>query len=499
MPLSRPFLCLALALLAALPARAQDRRIERSSGAKVRQALVVGNDRYPAMPLRNGLNDARAVAAALSELGFSVETKLDVDGVGLERAARAFVGRLAAAEVGFFFYAGHGLQIDGENYLVPVDFDAQDEIEAKHRAYKVDELREQMERSGSRVNVIVLDACRDNPFRFTRSGTRGLGAMQPGRGTLIALATGPGQTASDNAAAANGLFTGHLLAALRQPVSLEQVFRQAKEAVSEASGQKQRPWVLSDLTGEVFLRAPEAAAAVTPPGAPPAAAAGPSEAALEAETALWRSAEGTNSKEAYEAYLERYPEGTFAAMARVRLKALASPPAGATTTRPARPTAAGAGDPNAAPGAALARPRPTPAPTAAPPRVAARPTPAPDEGSLGGLLAGVGGLSGSASSGRPAAGAEIDMLGVTVSATGPARVTAVEPGGSGARAGLRVGDVITTLDGKEAGSAPSLVAFLGARAITATLEGGTAQVRLGVRRQGQDLSLTAVLDTGGGD
>lgn len=266
---------------------ADSRRLPSPAGTGGRRvALVVGNDTYPSMPLRNARNDARAVGAALHEIGFEVEVAEDLAGAGLERAVRGFVGKLASAEVGFFFYAGHGIAIEGENYLVPVDLDAQDEIEAKYGAFRADVLRERMERSGSRVNVIVLDACRDNPFRFTRSGGRGLGAMNAGRGTLIAMATGPGQTASDNASSRNGLFTEKLLPALRTPgLKLQEVFERAKAAVAEASGQQQRPWVHSDLIGDYYLvpASAGAAAALGPgsggpavPAAVPAAPAAPS-------------------------------------------------------------------------------------------------------------------------------------------------------------------------------------------------------------------------------
>jgi uncharacterized caspase-like protein len=296
------------------------RQLERVGRASRAVALCVGNDAYPTMPLQNAVNDARAVCGAVARLGFTVDVQRDLGGEALDRAVDAFVGRLGSADVGLFFYAGHGLQIDGENFLVPADFRADDEIAAKYRCYRMDQLRERMERSGTRINLIVLDACRDNPFRFKRSGSRGLSAMQPGRGTLIAMATGPGQTASDAPGSSNGLFTTHLLRALAEPgLSIEQVFKRTREAVSEASGQKQRPWLMADLTGEFYLHPPGAAGARV--DAPPPVAS----ASNAAELALWAAVAGSSDPRDLEEYLGRYPAGEFAGVARNRLERLRPP------------------------------------------------------------------------------------------------------------------------------------------------------------------------------
>jgi hypothetical protein len=294
-------------------------RVGRTGGRRI--ALCIGNDAYPGVPLRNAVNDARAIAGELTSAGFVVDLRLDVGREAAERAIDSFIGKLGTAEVGFFYYAGHGIQIAGENYLLPVDFDAQDEIQAKYRSYNTEQLRERMESAGSRVNVIVLDACRDNPYKLTRSGSRGWGPMNAGRGTLIALATGPGQTASDNVKEGNGLFTQHLVAAMREPgLRVQEVFDRAKEAVSEASGQRQRPWIHSDITGVVYLRPPQGATL-------PAGQAGPGLAldAAVVELEYWRGVQSIGTLDAYRGYKARYPSGQFADLANLQIQRLSAP------------------------------------------------------------------------------------------------------------------------------------------------------------------------------
>ncbi len=211
------------------------------------------------------------------------------------------------------------MQIDGRNYLIPTDFDAIDEVEARHKAYDAGLLRELMERSGARLNVIVLDACRSNPYTFNRAGLGGLARMEPGRGTLIALATGPGRTASDNPGAQNGLFTKHLLEALgNRGLKLREIFEQTRTKVDAASGRAQTPWVLSNVIGDPYLvpAGPSTVAVANAPGG-----------SVALELAFWKSVEKDDSEEMYRLYLRRYPGGQFAEIAGARLgKAAASTP-----------------------------------------------------------------------------------------------------------------------------------------------------------------------------
>lgn len=235
-------------------------------------ALVVGNGAYPKWPLRNPANDARAVAQALTSVGFSTTSAIDVTLQNLDRTVSAFVAKIKQGDTVAFYYAGHGIQLEGENYLVPVDFDAKDEADAKYAAYAASRVQERIEKAGARVTLVVLDACRNNPFAATRSTSGGLAAMGTGKGTLIAFATAPGKTADDNPNGNNGLFTTHFITAVQQPgLTIDQVFNRVRERVYNASGGKQVPWTVSSVIGEVYLRpgTGSAAPAVLEAAAPP--------------------------------------------------------------------------------------------------------------------------------------------------------------------------------------------------------------------------------------
>jgi uncharacterized caspase-like protein len=241
-----------------------------------RLALVVGNDTYPASPLQNARNDARSMAATLRELGFTVMVLEDATRNQMVARVAEMSETLRPEDVAFFFYSGHGLQLDGENYLVPSDFEGTSVTAVRLTTLPVGEIQAALSRA--KVSVMVLDACRNNPFAATRSGGSGLAPMEA-RGNIIAFATGAGQTASDNPADRNGLFTQHLLATLREPnLPLREVFYRTRQRVYEASNGRQFPAVYDGLLGEIVLRpgtgtvatAPQFAAGAAPPA--PAAA-----------------------------------------------------------------------------------------------------------------------------------------------------------------------------------------------------------------------------------
>lgn len=235
--------------------------------AERRFALVVGNNAYPKAPLGNAVSDATAVSAALREVGFDVTTLTNADLPTFERAVDAFAQRLRPTDIAVFFFAGHGVQVDGDNYLVPIDFNGVDEADAKAKSYSATRLQEKLE-AAARIRVIILDACRNNPFKASRSGAGGLSAMQ-GRGSLIAFATAAGSTANDNPRGKNGLFTEHFLEVLRQPgLSSREVFFKVRERVNEASAGKQFPWVSDGLIGDFVFRAGAAAPAASAGAAP---------------------------------------------------------------------------------------------------------------------------------------------------------------------------------------------------------------------------------------
>ena len=284
---------------------ATSRGITPVSGDGVRRALVIGNDAYSHMPrLANAINDARAMEGVLKELDFEVVLVENATAATLHRSVSDFARSLRSRDVGLFYYSGHGLQIDGENFLIPIDFNAQDEIETRYTSYPANQALESLEQAGAELSILILDACRDNPF--ARSvGLKGLASMNAGRSMLIAFATRPGMSASDNPRGANGLFTSSLIKNLPVPgKSLDQIFNQVAFEVDEASGGQQTPWVVKSLMGEYYF-------------VPPLSGSDIGDGINE--LAFWHSAESSEGPEGLRAYLRSYPDGRFAGLAKVQL------------------------------------------------------------------------------------------------------------------------------------------------------------------------------------
>ena len=285
-----------------------------------RQALVIGNNDYAKAPrLLNAVNDANDLAAVLRDLDFHVEVVTNADRQTMERAVRSFTASLGAGDVAFFHFSGHGLQIDGENYLIPVDFDLSDEIGAKYDAYSASEIHDRIASSKAALNILTLDACRNNGFRSLRGGSAGLAAMNAARGSFLAFATGPGKTADDNPKGRNGRFTAAMLDALREPGrELAHVFRRVREHVIDGTAGRQVPWTSSSVVGEFYFLIEN----VTIEAAP---APGREDLALQVELAYWNSLKDINEPGAFESYLERYPNGTFITLAKLKLESLRAP------------------------------------------------------------------------------------------------------------------------------------------------------------------------------
>ena len=247
-----------------------------------RLALVIGNGAYQASPLTNPVNDARAMADALKATGFTVIRRENASLKDMTLALREFGDRLKHGGVGLFYYAGHGMAVKGRNFLIPVDAQIEREDEIAFNALDADAVLDKMESAGNRLNLVILDACRNNPFaRSFRSGSRGLAQMDAPVGTLISFATAPGQVASDGNGK-NGLYTQHLLENIKRPgLKIEDLFKTVRVNVRKDSGGKQTPWETSSLEGDFyFVPAPAAAAkapamaaqqatATAPAGAPP--------------------------------------------------------------------------------------------------------------------------------------------------------------------------------------------------------------------------------------
>lgn len=227
--------------------------VQPAPGAQ-RTALVIGNSKYEAaVLLKNPGNDALDMAEALKDLGFEVISKVDARREEMDTAVQNFFRNLNSAQAGFFYYAGHGMQINGVNYLLPVDIQVSSPADVKHRAIKTDWILAKMEDSGSKVNIVVLDACRDNPFRGLRGAGDGLAPIQSVRGSFIAYATSPGSVARDGAGR-NGLYTTHLLRNMkRQGLMVEEVFREVRRGVAEETNNEQIPWDSSSLMGAFYI------------------------------------------------------------------------------------------------------------------------------------------------------------------------------------------------------------------------------------------------------
>jgi carboxyl-terminal processing protease len=332
-----------------------------SAQAEPRVALVIGNSNYGSEigRLANPANDAAVITSALKQTGFDVITVVDADQKKMKRAIAEFGDKLSNAgskATGLFYYAGHGIQSKGVNYLIPVGAQIDKEADVNIESVTADDVMEQMEFAANNVNIIILDACRNNPIaRSMRSATRGLAPMQSDsvRGTFIAYSTAPGSTAADGSGV-NSPYTTALAKRIVQPgIAIEEAFRGVRAEVMAATENKQIPWDSSSLTAPFFFKgaqfttasqaapAPEAA-----PAAKPVTTAAPSG---DGEEKLWKYVETTKQPDDYQAYLEQYPDGAYATLARSRLAKLG---AGAPREQPALPV-----EP-----AAVVTPAPAPAP-----------------------------------------------------------------------------------------------------------------------------------------
>jgi formylglycine-generating enzyme required for sulfatase activity len=299
-----------------------------------RLALVIGNSAYESGPLQNPVNDARAMAQALRECSFDVLERENVTQTEMKQTIRTFGARLrdgGRETVGLFYYAGHGVQVRDRNYLIPVRATVNNEEEVEYEAVDVGFVIAEMEAAENNLNIIILDACRDNPFAHAfRSATRGLAQINAPTSTLIAYATAPGRTAGDGAGA-NGLYTAELLAALRTPgLPIEDVFKQVRIRVLEKSSGQQVPWESSSLTSDFYFTPAQQSVADASPTPTPLPRTTADAAALE--LSFWETIKNSTDVEDFKAYLERYPNGTFAALAKRRVAVLTASTSHTPTT-----------------------------------------------------------------------------------------------------------------------------------------------------------------------
>ena len=232
-----------------------------AQGRDVRVAVVIGNSRYPSAALENPRNDATAMAAALRKLSFDVELKLDATKTDMDAVFKRFSQKAEKATVAVLFYAGHGIQVNGSNYIVPIDARPQSERDLKREMIKMDDVIDDM--GAAKVKLVFFDACRDNPLSrtFSRGGSRGMAAPVEATGTLISFATKHGNTSADGDGR-HSPYTTALLAALENPdgIEIEQMLRKVQQEVRQATNGQQEPWRYGSLDGDFYFKAAESAA-----------------------------------------------------------------------------------------------------------------------------------------------------------------------------------------------------------------------------------------------
>jgi hypothetical protein len=290
-----------------------------------RVALVIGNSAYQSVnTLKNPTNDAKAMAVVLRRAGFEVIERENATRRAMIESTRAFGEKLSPGGIGLVFYAGHGVQVHGVNYLLPVDATLLSEDDLKYEAIDVQDLLNKLDDSRVRLSLLILDACRDNPFvRSFRSASRGLAQIDAPRGTIIAYATAPGKTAADGNGE-NGVYTAALIKALSEPGrKLQDVFATVVDEVERRTANAQTPWISSSFRGDFYFFGPVTVNTTSSPS--PTSQANPSGISTEAqEQAAWVAVAASTTAAPFEAFLKRFPNGFFSEIARAKLAEFAA-------------------------------------------------------------------------------------------------------------------------------------------------------------------------------
>ena len=317
-----------LASLASAQPKAERRDLV--AGAEKRVALVVGMSRYQFITaLDNPKNDARLIANTLKGLGFSLVgggAQFDLDKPAFDRAVQSFGQQVAGADVALFYYAGHGLQVRGTNWLVPITANPSREADVDFQMVDASLVLRQMESAGTRLNLMILDACRNNPFggRGLRATAGGLAQMQAPEGTLISYATQPGNVAADGNDG-NSPFTKALAQTMSRPgLDVFKLFNEVGLQVKRTTGGAQQPWVSnSPIDGDFYFVGVPAGSTVTvqTPNVLRPTAPAPS---AEAELLFWQSIANSTDPADFDEYVAKYPDGRFSGLAQRRGAALAA-------------------------------------------------------------------------------------------------------------------------------------------------------------------------------
>jgi len=301
-----------------------------------RRALVIGNSAYGFGPLKNPANDAKAIGEELKRTGFQVVTGLDLPRKEMLEAIRAYGEWLTKEKaVGVFYFAGHGVQLAWRNYLLPTDAEVARLEDIQAKCVDVNAVIEGISKAANPMNVIILDACRENPFGGVKLEQKGLSQLDAPPGTLLAYATAPGNLASDGDGA-NGLYTEQLLREIKVPeAKIEDVFKRVRLAVRRKSNGAQVPWESTSLEDDFWFIPPPALQKIALEGAERARRAEAERAAQEElarrreqeesdrayqeELAFWQRVSGSKRPGPLEDYLRRYPSGRYAELASLEL------------------------------------------------------------------------------------------------------------------------------------------------------------------------------------
>jgi Caspase domain len=339
-----------------------------------RVALVIGNNAYANVAkLEKAVADAHAMAETLRGVGFEVMLHENLDRRGINLAIGAFVDKIASGGVGLFYFAGHGVQIGGSNYLLPVDVPAIANLEdLRDESIDLGRVMERIAEAKAKLDIMIIDACRDNPFPKPAGrsvgGTRGLTIPSAPSGLLVVYSAGVNESAIDTLGpgdrSPNGLFTRELIPFIKQPgLRLYDAVREARKTVAEkakAAGGSQNPAIYDQTDGDFYFVAATQAnkpAATSPPPAPVGAAPAPE----TIELAYWNSIQSSSDPDAFASYLAKYPNGSFADLAKLKLRDLkGGAPSGRTAAGPPPASDASSGKGGAL---ALAAPPVAPSPS----------------------------------------------------------------------------------------------------------------------------------------
>ena len=216
-------------------------------------ALVIGNGAYQESPLRNPVNDALDIAKTLRNLGFTVTLKTNLNKRDMETSVRTFKANLASQDIALFYYSGHGMQVNESNYLIPVGETIISETDIRYNAMEAQYVMDYMKDAGTSVNIIILDACRDNPFKGVRSQTKGFVAVSAPKGTFIAYSTAPGTVAYDGTER-NSPYTKNLIVCIKKPgIKIEDAFKEVRRNVMNETSGRQVPWESSSLIDDFLF------------------------------------------------------------------------------------------------------------------------------------------------------------------------------------------------------------------------------------------------------